>query len=83
MNIKHGLIAAIQIDPFHIEILHFCGYENPPKELDIQALKLELETDPEFDLVGRNDYFIAEATEDMVDFYRRVSQGEDPDDVFK
>lgn len=83
MEFNYGLVAAIKIDEFHIEILHFCGYENKPTEFVIQSLKEELETDPEFELVGRSDYFITEATPDMIDFYRRVYNGEDPDDVFK
>ena len=83
MKINYGLIAAVKIDDFHIEIVHFCGYENKPKEIDIQTLKMELETDPEFDLVGRNDYFITEATDEMLEFYKQIENGEDPNEVFK
>jgi hypothetical protein len=68
---KYGLVACTKIDDEQISILHFCGYERPPTEEDIKALELELNTDPEFHLVGRvgQDVFIIRATQDMCDFY--------------
>ena len=80
MLFNYGLVAIKQIDKFHVEILHFCGYENEPTDVEIKALKEELDTDPEFELVGRDDYIIVPATEEMIVFYRRVYNGEDPDD---
>ena len=82
MQINYGLVAAVQIDRFHVEIVHFCGYEQEPTDVEIQALEEELQTDPQFDLVGRDDYIIVPTTEDMVDFYRRVHNGEDPNECF-
>ena len=50
-DIKYGLIA---IDPTQEgemkDVLHFCGYWNPPTDIDIESLRQELETDEEFGL---------------------------------
>ena len=47
MQINYGLVAAVQIDRFHVEIVHFCGYEQEPTDVEIQALEEELQTDPQ------------------------------------
>jgi hypothetical protein len=69
-NVKFGLIAVTDNDPQKKKqpILHFCGYSTPPNEADKKLLEMELNTDPEFGLVGRinKDVFIIEATEDIV-----------------
>lgn len=56
MTIKYGIVAytldANKELPT-INVLHFCGYEAPPTQQDIDSLARELNTDPEFDLVGR------------------------------
>lgn len=66
MEIRYGLIAVRGG-----EILHFCGYESPPSQADLDALRDELQTDPEFalDLEG---VFITIAPPDVVGYYRRI-----------
>lgn len=68
---KHGLVACAQLEGDQLSILHFCGYEVPPTAEDIRLLGEELNTDPEFGLVGRvgRDVFITRATPEMCAFY--------------
>lgn len=71
----YGLIAITQYPEDKkagmISIVHFCGYPKPPTQTDIKSLEEELNTDPEFGLVGRikKDVFIVEATPEMVKMY--------------
>jgi hypothetical protein len=75
---KYGLIAAEQTAEDEangeMSILHFCGYVKPPTKEDVVALKEELNTDPEFGLVGRigKDVFILDASKDVVEFYTNM-----------
>ncbi len=72
MKIKYGLIALATIpdeDGLN-DILHFCGYEKEPQSHDIESLKTELQTDPEFGLVGRDDYIVLKAPDTIVDLYK-------------
>ncbi len=72
---KYGLVAATQTFEEELDgemtIIHFCGYTKPPTNADVIALTEELNTDPEFGLVGRigKDVFILTATQEMVDFF--------------
>lgn len=49
MKVNYGLIV---IDPTvkNGKIYHFCGYEKPPTGTDVESLRKELETNPEFGL---------------------------------
>ena len=69
----HGIVAYEKVEGA-LYILHFCGYGKKPTAIDIQSLKDELNTDPEFCLVGRinNGVFLMEATEDMLEYYRNL-----------
>ena len=71
----HGIVAYEKVEGA-LYILHFCGYGKKPTAIDIQSLKDELNTDPEFNLVGRidHDVYVMEATPEMVDFYWDISQ---------
>jgi hypothetical protein len=68
---KFGLMAVGQSkqdrDSGQISVLHLCGYVNPPTENDKKALEEELNTDPEFGLVGRinKDVFIVDAPDEV------------------
>lgn len=72
---KHGLVAITRtpkdIKTGMATVVHFCGYPNPPTERDIKLLEEELNTDPEFNLIGRinKDVFIVDASPAMVKFY--------------
>ncbi len=70
MKIKYGIIAyELTPDPDEINIVHFCAYESPPSDDEFLGLMEELNTDPEFGLVGRMgvDVFLKLAPQDMVD----------------
>ena len=71
MDIKYGIVAYTLEGPKDkpvIAILHFCGYENSPTQQVIDGLAKELNTDPEFSLVGRIgvDVFLMEASDGMI-----------------
>jgi len=75
-DIRYGIIAYTLIDKDSpkIEILHFVGYWEKPTKHDWKHCEEELNTDPEFDLVGRinKDVFLMEATEDILEHYRNL-----------
>jgi hypothetical protein len=72
---KYGLVAVTQSEEDaaqgQVSIVHFCGYPNPPTQVDIDSLVEELNTDPTFNLVGRmgKDVFVVTATPEMVAHY--------------
>lgn len=79
MKIKHGFVAYT-IEPKDsipepadevINVVHFCGQEGPCTEEQLHHLEEELNTDPEFGLVGRinKDVFVMMAPPEMVEFY--------------
>jgi hypothetical protein len=68
MKINFGLIAIDRQG----NILHFCGYENPPTSIDKKLLEKELATDPEFGLIGKQDqYAVTNAPEALVEIMRK------------
>jgi hypothetical protein len=71
MKINYGLVAVAAEDKNKdkVRILHFCGYEEEPTEVEINSLKEELQTFQEFGLVGI-DFCLAHATPEIVEFYR-------------
>lgn len=40
------------------DVLHTCCYENQPTEIEVEDLKRELATDPEFLMIGVSEYEI-------------------------
>jgi len=71
MTVRYGIVAYTLEGPKDkpsLSILHFCGYAKPPTQRDIDALAKELNTDPEFGLVGKigKDVFLMEATDWMI-----------------
>jgi hypothetical protein len=72
LRINYGLIV---IDPSEVgdlkTILHFCGYQEPITERDIESLREELKTDPEFGLQDKWDkVVITEAPEEILKEYQ-------------
>ena len=52
-------------------ILHFCGYQEPVTERDIESLREELKTDPIFGLQDKWDkVVIVEAPEEILKEYQ-------------
>jgi hypothetical protein len=75
MNINYGLIVfdPIPNENGTVTVFHFCGYENPPTEAQIEGLRRELETDEEFCLTGRmHEMEIMVAPQDVVDYHREL-----------
>ena len=74
-DIKFGLIA---VDPTQEgdmkDVLHFCGYWNQPTLVDVDSLREELRTDPDFgltdiadrlDIIPAPDWLVQEYVEGM------------------
>jgi hypothetical protein len=74
-DIKFGLIA---IDPTQegdmLDVLHFCGYWNQPTLVDVDSLREELKSDPDFgltdiadrlDIIPAPDWLVQEYVEGM------------------
>jgi hypothetical protein len=57
-DIRYGLIALDSTQEGEKEILHFCGYEHPPTQVDADSLLEELVTDPQFELTERAESLI-------------------------
>lgn len=74
-DFKYGLIAYTRTEEDMkrgmATVLHFCGYTCFPTDEDINSLIKELNTDPEFNLVGRlgKDVFVMPASPEQVEFY--------------
>lgn len=70
MKINYGIMAIGPVEPESKEVtmLHFCGYEEQPTDDDFLQLTDELNTDPEFCLVGRigMDVFLMKAPDNIV-----------------
>lgn len=81
-DFTYGLIAVTQSDEDkkngQVTVVHFCGYMEQPTDDVLKSLEEELNTDPEFNLVGRinKDVFIVEATDEMVKFYTSQKNNE-------
>lgn len=64
-------VCAVRLGPNgQPELLHTCVYENPPSEAALAELREELRTDPEFGLVGVDDYRLVVSTEDDIESVR-------------
>ncbi len=71
MKINHGLIAvSLNETEQCFEILHFCGYEKEPTQVEIDDLKRELAENPEFGLSNRTDYIIHRAAPEIVEHFK-------------
>jgi hypothetical protein len=71
-KINYGLIV---IDPSELgnekSILHFCGYQEPITERDVESLREELKNDPEFGLQDKWDkVVITEAPDEILKLYQ-------------
>lgn len=70
MEIKYGIIAYTLVDKDNpkMQILHFCGYETQPTQSDFDSLVQELNTDPEFGLIGMvgKEVFLMEASDSII-----------------
>jgi hypothetical protein len=72
IQMNYGLMV---VDPKSKNILHFCGYEDPPTEFDKDFLREELRNDPSLDLTSKwNKVEILEAPEDIVNDYRALME---------
>jgi hypothetical protein len=74
-DIKFGLIA---VNPTQegdmLDVLHFCGYWNQPTLVDVDSLREELKSDPDFgltdiadrlDIIPAPDWLVQEYVEGM------------------
>ena len=61
MIITHALLAINSKG----ELLHFCGYEGKPTEIDIKNLDTELREDKEFGLVNE-EFIVIHAPDEMI-----------------
>jgi hypothetical protein len=75
MKINYGLIAYLPYPDKdrNIEILHFCGYENPIGQHEIDSLREELKNDKEFGSTSiADDLIIDYATGSVLEYYKRI-----------
>ncbi len=80
MQINYGLVVLSPKES-GVEILHFCGYEEQPTQIDINSLTFELQTDPEFGLIDRTDYVVCEAWDELMTEYRKMLDNREDLDV--
>jgi hypothetical protein len=79
LRINYGLIV---MDPSEEgdqkTILHFCGYQEPINDRDVESLREELKTDPEFGLQDKWDkVVIVEAPDEILKLYQDEFNNED------
>lgn len=80
MLIRYGIIAVrpAKDEDGMADILHFCGYEDPPTQFDFDALREELNTNPAFGLQGDMDGVeLMEAPEEILDTIMRSTDADD------
>ncbi len=77
-HFNHALICFHPENPD--EILHICGYEEEPDELQINYLREELRVDEEFGLTEIADSLIIEVAEpEEVQKFRELFSADNPD----
>lgn len=60
----------------HFAIVHFCGYENKITDKDIDLLKQEIASTPDFGLVGQEENLIySEAPANIVELFKGLMNG--------
>jgi hypothetical protein len=70
LKINYGLIIMDPSEPGD-PILHFCGYQEPITEKDIESLREELKNDSEFGLQDKWDkVVIVEAPDEVLKEYQ-------------
>jgi hypothetical protein len=71
-KINYGLIVMDPYEPGDEKtILHFCGYQEPISDRDVESLREELKTDPEFGLQDKWDQVvITEAPDEILKLYQ-------------
>lgn len=75
MKINYGIIVINpeEVVDEEIEILHFCGYENEPKQIDYESLRKELKEDKEFGLTEIADKLeLLPAPQEIVEYYEKM-----------
>jgi hypothetical protein len=72
LKINYGLIVMDPSEPGNEKtILHFCGYQEPITERDVESLREELKNDPEFGLQDKWDkVVITEAPDEILKLYQ-------------
>jgi len=70
-EIKYGMIAVPRgLKNIEVEdVVHFVGFWEKPGESDYNAIREELETDPEFGLIDM-EFDLLEAPQEIFDFYK-------------
>lgn len=74
LTINYGLIVMDPMEEGEVKtILHFCGYQEPITEKDVESLRNELRDDPEF---GLQDIWerlvITEAPDEVIEEYKKI-----------
>jgi hypothetical protein len=77
-DVTHGIVAYVRDEenPNQLVILHFCGYSEAPTEADFNNLKDELQNSEDFGLQGI-DFELAEANEEMLNYFKDSSRFEE------
>jgi hypothetical protein len=72
LKINYGLIVMNPSEEGDQKtILHFCGYQEPISERDVELLREELKNDPEFGLQDKWDkVIIVEAPDEVLKEYQ-------------
>jgi hypothetical protein len=72
---NYGIIATVQHPEKEDEVLvvHFCGYESEPTNLEYEHLYVELKTDPEFGLIDV-DFDLHPAPQHIIDRFKQNSE---------
>jgi hypothetical protein len=72
LKINYGLIVMDPSEPGDQKtILHFCGYQEPISDRDVESLREELKNDPEFGLQDKWDkVVIVEAPDEILKEYQ-------------
>jgi hypothetical protein len=72
-DIQYALMAIVPSTDDKLDIRHFCGYEELPTAEEIERLRKELKTDPEFGLIDV-DFVLTFAPPEVINFYIEMIQ---------
>ena len=65
-----------------MSVVHVCGYENEPEQVDADSLREELATDETFGMIGDEDYQInCVCREEDPELFETLGIPEDSDDI--
>ena len=81
-DVTHGIVAYVRDEenPNQVVILHFCGYSEAPTEAEYEALREELQSSEDFGLQGI-EFELAEANEEMLNYFKDSSRFEEEQEV--